>query len=96
MAYGAFCETSQGLSPGTAAAAGNFGFEVLTSSDPAEETKRLAAETASGRPAMMSIIGIFFQDGLTGSAWGDLALYTDSPLRANFSKEFGVQAPFGY
>merc|ERR1719401_3235343 len=23
-----------------------------------------------------------FQDGLTGSAWGDWALYTDSPLRA--------------
>uniref|UniRef100_UPI0031F5DA9E PCPI-3 n=1 Tax=Symbiodinium sp. TaxID=2950 RepID=UPI0031F5DA9E len=25
---------------------------------------------------------MFFQDGLTGSAWGDWALYTDSPLRA--------------
>jgi len=24
---------------------------------------------------------MFFQDGLTGSAWGDLALYTGSPLR---------------
>ena len=24
----------------------------------------------------------FFQDGLTGSAWGDWALYTDSPLRS--------------
>jgi hypothetical protein len=23
----------------------------------------------------------FFQDGLTGSAWGDWANYTDSPLR---------------
>ena len=23
----------------------------------------------------------FFQDGLTGSAWGDWALFTDSPLR---------------
>jgi len=31
---------------------------------------------------MMAIIGMFFQDGLTGSAWGDWALYTDSPLRA--------------
>ena len=25
---------------------------------------------------------MFFQDGLTGSAWGDWANYTDSPLRA--------------
>ena len=26
--------------------------------------------------------GMFFQDGLTGSAWGDWANYTESPLRA--------------
>ena len=30
------------------------------------------------------------QDGLTGSAWGDWASYTDSPLRA-FENELGVQ-----
>ena len=30
---------------------------------------------------MMAFIGMFFQDGLTGSAWGDWALYTVSPLR---------------
>lgn len=29
------------------------------------------------------------QDGLTGSAWGDWANYTDSPLRA-FEGELGV------
>eukprot|EP00913_Durusdinium_trenchii_P029251 g27419.t1 len=45
--------------------------------------------------AMMAIIGMFFQDGLTGSAWGDWASYTDSPLRA-FENELGVQAPVGY
>ncbi|CAK9085251.1 Fucoxanthin-chlorophyll a-c binding protein E [Durusdinium trenchii] len=44
--------------------------------------KKLAAEIANGRLAMMAIIGMFFQDGLTGSAWGDWANYTDSPLRA--------------
>jgi len=36
--------------------------------------------------------GMLFQDGLTGSAWGDWANYTDSPLRA-FEGELGVQAP---
>lgn len=30
------------------------------------------------------------QDGLTGSAWGDWANYTESPLRA-FESELGVQ-----
>ncbi|CAE7912341.1 unnamed protein product, partial [Symbiodinium necroappetens] len=34
-------------------------------------------------------------DGLTGSAWGDWANYTDSPLRA-FEEELGVQAPVGF
>merc|ERR1712226_1077538 len=82
VAYGAFCELSQDQSPGTPAAAGDFGFKVLTSSDPAEKQKKLTAEIANGRLAMMAIIGMFFQDGLTGSAWGDWALYTGSPLRA--------------
>jgi hypothetical protein len=36
-----------------------------------------------------------WQDGLTGSAWGDWANYTDSPLRA-FENELGVQAPVGF
>merc|ERR1719204_1434867 len=95
LAYGAFCELSQDQSPGTAASQGDFGFKVLTSSDPAEKQKKLSAELANGRLAMMAIIGMFFQDGLTGSAWGDWALYTDSPLRA-FENELGVQAPVGF
>merc|ERR1712224_614381 len=95
VAYGAFCELSQDQSPGTPAAAGDFGFKVLTSSDPAEKTKKLAAEIANGRLAMVAIIGMFFQDGLTGSAWGDWASYTASPLRA-FESELGVQEPVGF
>merc|ERR1711959_876569 len=74
---------------------GDFNFKVLTSSDPAEKTKKLAAEIANGRLAMVAIIGMFFQDGLTGSAWGDWALYTGSPLRA-FESELGVQEPVGF
>ena len=56
----AFCEISQDQSPGTPAAAGDFGFKVLTASDPAEKTKKLSAELANGRLAMMAIIGMFF------------------------------------
>ena len=58
----AFCEVSQDQSAGTPAAAGDFGFKVLTSSDPAEKTKKLNAELANGRLAMMAIIGMFFQE----------------------------------
>merc|ERR1712216_82464 len=50
--------------------------------DKEERQKKLAAELANGRLAMVAIIGMFFQDGLTGAAWGDWALYTASPLRA--------------
>merc|ERR1712203_310117 len=46
------------------------------------KNKKLNAEIANGRLAMMAIIGMMFQDGLTGSAWGDWALYVDSPLRS--------------
>merc|ERR1712176_616737 len=95
VAYCAFCELSQDQSAGTSAAAGDFGFKVLTSSDPAKKTRKLSAEIANGRLAMMAIIGMFFQDGLTGSAWGDWATYTGSPLRA-FENELGVQAPVGF
>jgi len=82
LAYMAFCEIS-GMSSRTDAP-GNFGFKppLLTSADPAVTQKRLASELANGRLAMMAIIGMFFQDGLTGSAYGDWALYTASPLRA--------------
>ena len=64
MAYMAFCEVSQEQTPGTDAYAGDFGFKVLTAADPAEKTKKLNAEIANGRLAMMAIIGMFFQAGI--------------------------------
>jgi hypothetical protein len=74
---------------------GEYGWKVITSDDPSEKSKKLSAEIANGRLAMVSIIGMFFQDGLTGSAWGDWALYEGSPLRA-FEGELGVQPPVGF
>merc|ERR1711920_297649 len=81
VAYAGFCELSAGSDDWKTGTPGDYGFKVLTSSDPAEKTKKLSAEIANGRLAMMAIIGMFFQDGLTGSAWGDWSLYTASPLR---------------
>merc|ERR1712050_613440 len=74
---------------------GDYGWKVLTSDDPAEKNTKLAAELANGRLAMVAIMGMLFQDGSTGSAWGDWALYTNSPLRA-FEGELGVQEPLGF
>merc|ERR1711937_6393 len=82
IAYFGFCEFSGGFQDYKSGTPGDYGFKVLTSSDPEEKKKKLAAEIANGRLAMMAIIGMFFQDGLTGSAWGDWSLYTASPLRA--------------
>merc|ERR1712039_265698 len=69
---------------GDARAPGDVGWRppLLATDDAELKRKRLNAEIANGRLAMMAIIGMFFQDGLTGSAWGDWANYTDSPLRA--------------
>ena len=72
-----------------------FGVTASNISDPAVRKTKLNAELANGRLAMMAIIGMFFQDGLTGSAWGDWANYSDSPLRA-FEEEAGVQPPLGF
>ncbi|CAJ1384930.1 unnamed protein product [Effrenium voratum] len=74
---------------------GSYGWKLLTASDEEGRKRKLSAELANGRLAMMAIIGMFFQDGLTGSAWGDWSLYTDSPLRA-FENELGVQPPVGF
>merc|ERR1719412_352147 len=86
IAYFGFCEFSGGFGDYKTGTPGDYGFKVLTSDDPEEKTKKLAAEIANGRLAMVAIIGMFFQDGLTGSAWGDWSLYTDSPLRARSSR----------
>merc|ERR1719320_1335644 len=92
LAWGGYCELSkEEAAPGS----GDYGFKLISSSDPEVNKRKLSAELANGRLAMMAIIGMFFQDGLTGSAWGDWALYTGSPLRA-FENELGVQAPVGF
>ena len=62
-AYFGFVEFSGGFDDYKSGTPGDYGFKVLTSSDPAEKTKKLSAELANGRLAMMAIIGMFFQVG---------------------------------
>merc|ERR1719476_74998 len=97
--YCLYCEAS-GLGfgyIGSEKVPGDLGWKppLLSGFEGEAKTKKLAAEIANGRLAMVAIIGMFFQDGLTGSAWGDWANYTDSPLRA-FESELGVQPPVGF
>ena len=61
-AYFGFVEFSGGFDDYKTGTPGDYGFKVLTSSDPEEKTKKLSAELANGRLAMMAIIGMFFQD----------------------------------
>merc|ERR1711870_48697 len=78
VAYMGYCEFSGGFDDYKTGTPGDYGFKALTATDPEEKKKKLAAEIANGRLAMMAIIGMFFQDGLTGAAWGDWSLYADS------------------
>merc|ERR1712187_453900 len=55
---------------------------------------KLHSEIANGRLAMTAIILLFFQDGLTGTAWGDGPV-VNYIVRA-FENELGVQAPVGF
>merc|ERR1719291_57537 len=97
-AYCAYCELaplSYAYDKDAVPEPGNVGWKppLLVSADPETRQRRLNAEIANGRLAMVAIIGMFYQDGLTGSAWGDWANYADSPLRV-FESELGVRAPF--
>ena len=66
-AYFGFVEFSGGFDDYKSGTPGDYGFKVLTSSDPAEKTKKLSAELANGRLAMMAIIGMFLE-GISLSA----------------------------
>jgi hypothetical protein len=58
--------------------------------------KRLVVELANRRLVIMANIGMcFLPDDLTGSAYGNWALYTASPLRS-FESELGVQPPAAF
>merc|ERR1712147_354607 len=83
IAYAGFTEAKANYDEDVKNTPGDMGWKppLLATEDPDTKTRRLNAELANGRLAMMAIIGMFFQDGLTGSAWGDWANYTASALR---------------
>merc|ERR1712032_1449110 len=67
--------------PGDYARAGPLGMLNAAPLPIGDQRTRLNAELANGRLAMFALLGMVAQDGLTGQAWGDWALYTLSPTR---------------
>jgi len=57
---------------------GDVGFKppLLATDDPELKRKCRHTEIANSRLVMMAIIGMFFPDSLTGSAWGEWALHS--------------------
>merc|ERR1712129_645160 len=71
LIYCALVEVS-GIQNRPSDAPGDFGWRVLTSEDAEEKTKKLSAELANGRLAMMAIIGMFFSGWTDGIGMGRL------------------------
>jgi hypothetical protein len=103
VAYDVSCELTRDQPPGTAEAAADRGLETLIPAilpDHRDKRRRLVTDIANARLAIMAVLGMFFQGGLTGSAWVDWALYTGSPLHASEIEKrardlAGVDAPTG-
>eukprot|EP00929_Paragymnodinium_shiwhaense_P106061 TRINITY_DN71159_c0_g1_i1.p1 TRINITY_DN71159_c0_g1~~TRINITY_DN71159_c0_g1_i1.p1 ORF type:complete len:271 (+),score=49.71 TRINITY_DN71159_c0_g1_i1:71-883(+) len=82
LTFFGFVEYSGGFEDYRTGTPGDYGWKVLTSSDSTERRRKLDADLANGRLAMVAIMAMLFQDGLTGSAWGDWAAQgTVSALR---------------
>ena len=66
IGYCAYCEISAGYDADiNKRTPGDMGWNppLFSGNDPETKTRRLNAELANGRLAMMAIIGMFFQDG---------------------------------
>ncbi|CAE7520970.1 unnamed protein product [Symbiodinium sp. CCMP2456] len=69
-------------------------WNVLSSSNPAGQTAKVAMRRAIGRSAVIAFIGLFLQDSLPDSAWGDTAVCAASSFHA-LGRERGVWDPGG-
>ena len=58
--------------------------------------EEVASGLMGGSQATMVIIGMLPQDGLTGSAWADWALYLASHCNLQPCRRLGVQASLGF
>ncbi|CAK0858686.1 unnamed protein product [Prorocentrum cordatum] len=74
VAYFGFVELSGGFEDYRTGTPGDYGWKVLSSSDPVERTRKLNSELANGRLAMVAIVAMLFQNGVVGSTGPEMWL----------------------
>ena len=77
------CEVPDGFEHYNTATTGDYSFKTPTDDDSEKDTAKLATVFSNGRLAMVASMATIFEAGLTGSARGTWAAYSQSPLRAS-------------
>lgn len=72
--YFALVEYTGGFEDYRSGTPGDYGWKVLTSSDENERRRKLNADLANGRLAMVAIMAMLFQNGLAGSTGPEMWL----------------------
>ena len=74
LVYFMFVEYTGGFEDYKAGTPGDYGWKVLTATDPVERRRKLNAELANGRLAMVAIMAMLFQNGLAGTTGPEMWL----------------------
>lgn len=67
LIYFGLVEYTGGFEDYTTGTPGDYGWKVLTSADPEERRRKLNADLANGRLAMVAVMAMLFQNGLVGN-----------------------------
>mmetsp|Transcript_30811 Transcript_30811/g.57766 ORF Transcript_30811/g.57766 Transcript_30811/m.57766 type:complete len:230 (+) Transcript_30811:50-739(+) len=74
LIYFGLIEYSAGFDDYRSGTPGDYGWKILTSDDPQELQRRLNADLANGRLAMVSIMALLFQNGIAGTTGPEMWL----------------------
>ncbi|CAJ1409825.1 unnamed protein product [Effrenium voratum] len=74
LMYFGLIEYSAGFEDYRTGTPGDYGWKVLSSDDPEERRRKLNADLANGRLAMVAIMAILFQNGVAGTTGPEMWL----------------------